>query len=126
MFCVRTQYVLYIPYIASGIHTQQKKIYIYIYIQGYARDPLRLIECEILLMYTCIYTPTITGGEAATFGASMLRSYQEEQRLVTENALVRSQLDALRRQCAQEGEWRSDARQLQGRISGAGMLLWRG
>jgi len=95
-------------------------------IEGYARDPLRLIECGILLMYTCIYTPTITGGEAATFGASMLRSYQEEQRLVTENALVRSQLDALRRQCAQEGEWRSDARQLQGRISGAGMLLWRG
>jgi hypothetical protein len=46
-------------------------------------------------------------------GASLLRSYEEEQRLVQENATLRSQLEALRRQCENEAEWRRDARSLQ-------------
>ena len=52
-------------------------------------------------------------GEAVAFGSSILRSYEEEQRLVQENAMLRSQLDALRRQCEEEVEWRRSARDLQ-------------
>ena len=46
-------------------------------------------------------------------GASILRSYEEEHRLVQENATLRSQLEALRRQCENEADWRRDARGLQ-------------
>ena len=56
-------------------------------------------------------------GEAAAFGASILRSYEEEQRLVTENARLRSQLEAMRRQFDEDGEWRRDARQLASALS---------
>ena len=53
------------------------------------------------------------GGEAAAVGASLLRSYEEEQRLVQENAALRSQLEALRRRCENEEDWRRDAHGLQ-------------
>jgi hypothetical protein len=54
---------------------------------------------------------------ASAFGASMLRSYAEEQRLIQENALVCSQLDALRRQCADEADWRRNSRELQAQLA---------
>lgn len=52
-------------------------------------------------------------GEASAFGSSIMRSYEEEQRLIQDNALLCSQLHALRRQCAEEDDWRRNARELQ-------------
>ena len=59
----------------------------------------------------------------SAFGASMLRSYAEEQRLIQENASVCSQLDALRRQCADEADWRSNSRELQAQLAQKSMEL---
>ena len=56
-------------------------------------------------------------GEAKTFGSSILRAYAEEQRLVQENASVRAQLDALRKQVDEESDWRRNARALQGTLA---------
>jgi chromosome segregation ATPase len=61
--------------------------------------------------------------ESKLYGASILRSYAEEQRLMQENAMLRVQLDALRRQCSEESEWRRDARSMQTRLSDADAAL---
>lgn len=78
------------------------------------RSPeLRPQAADSLALKTLDQADRASGGGVAAMGASILRSYEEEQRLVQENATLRSQLEALRRQCENESDWRRDARSLQ-------------